>query len=354
VPTSPIAVNASIIGDRPSGVGQYAQNLIDALDELGCRLSIHASPRWLVRRDRGAIRHVARLLWCQTTLRRRVARERSLVLLNPIPEGVLRCGVRQVTVLHDVIPLAFPHAFPRQRWYFRRFVPAVLRESCVVITVSEATRAQAIAAYGLAPDRVRTIPCGYDAARFCPDGDAVADDGVPYVLFVGNILPHKNLARLVDAFASVVRHVPARLVIVGKGRPGQVARLEARAAATGVPLELRSYVSPAELPALYRGARLVVLPSLAEGFGLTALEAMASGTPVVAASTSSLPEVVGDAGVLVDPRDIRSIAEGIVRVLTDDMLREDLIARGLARASRFSWERTAREVRAVLDEVARR
>jgi glycosyltransferase involved in cell wall biosynthesis len=106
------------------------------------------------------------------------------------------------------------------------------------------------------------------------------------------------------------------------------------------------------LPALYRGARLLAMPSLAEGFGLPALEAMACGTPVVVGNTSARPEVVGDAGLLVDPGDTAAIADAVLRVLTQDPLRKELIARGLTRAAEFSWERTARQTLNVLDEVA--
>jgi len=133
----------------------------------------------LTRPDRGVRGHVARLLWCQTALRARVGLERPRVLLNTLPEGVLRCRVPQVTVVHDLIPLAFPRDYPRQQFYFRRLVPAILRESRAVIAVSEATRREVIAAYGLGPERVRAIPNGYDPAEFAPVGPATADGGSP-------------------------------------------------------------------------------------------------------------------------------------------------------------------------------
>jgi glycosyltransferase involved in cell wall biosynthesis len=262
------------------------------------------------------------LLWCQTALRWRV--RGADVLLNPLPEGVLSSAVPQVTVLHDLIPLTFPALYPRQQWYFRRLVPAILRQSRMVLTLSEATRRQALDTYDLSLERTRVIPTGYDRRVFRAEGPARGDGGLPYVLFVGNILPHKNVVRLVDAFTLVGRRTAARLVVAGQGWPSEVALVQARVAEAGVPIELRSYVAHAELPALYRGARVVVVPSLAEGFGLTALEAMASGTPVVASNTTSLPEVVGDAGLLVDPTDVRAIADAITAVLTDDALHKDL------------------------------
>ena len=363
---SPVAVNASILGPAPSGLGQYALGLVQSLDPLREGLVVYTSYREalsglratvrrispLTRPDRGVRGHVARLLWCQTALRARVGLERPGVLLNTLPEGVLRCQVPQVTVVHDLIPLAFPREYPRQQFYFRRLVPAILRESRAVIAVSEATRREVLAAYGLRPERVHVIPNGYDHAEFVPVGPATDDGGVPYVLYVGNLLPHKNLPRLIEAVARVARQFPVRLVVAGSGTPGRLAELRRLAENAGSLLELMPYVSQRALPALYRGASLVAMPSLAEGFGLPPLEAMACGTPVVVGNTSAMPEVVGDAGLLIDPEDTSAISDAILRLLTQEPLRKDLIARGLARAAAFSWERTARQVLAVLDEVA--
>jgi glycosyltransferase involved in cell wall biosynthesis len=262
------------------------------------------------------------------------------VLLNTLPEGVLRCCVPQVTVVHDLIPLAFPRDYPRQQLYFRRLVPAILRESRAVIAVSEATRREVINAYGLSPERVRAIPNGYDPTKFGPIGPATHDGGIPYVLYVGNLLPHKNLPRLIEAVARVTRQSPVRLVIAGGGTPGRVAELRRLGDRVGARLELMPYVPQGELPALYRGARLLALPSLAEGFGLPALEAMACGIPVVVANGSAMPEVVGDAALLVDPEDTSAISDAILRLLTQDPLRKELIARGLVRAAAFSWTRS--------------
>ncbi len=364
--SSSVAVNASVLGREPSGLGQYALGLVRSLDPLREGLVVYASCpealsglRATVRRispltrpERGVRGHVARLLWCQTALRARVGLDRAGVLLNTLPEGVLRCRVPQVTVVHDLIPLAFPHDYPRQQFYFRRLVPAILRESRAVIVGSQATGAHVIAAYGLGADRVRVIADGYDPAEFAPVGPATDDGGVPYVLYVGNLLPHKNLPRLIEAVGRAARHSPVRLVIAGRGAPRRLAELRKLAESAGSRLELMPYVSRQALPALYRGASLVAMPSLAEGFGLPALEAMACGTPVVVGKTSAMPEVVGDAGLLVDPEDTGAISDAILRLLTQDPLRKELVARGLARATTFSWERTARQVLAVLEEVA--
>ena len=179
----------------------------------------------------------------------------------------------------------------------------------------------------------------------------VAEDP-PFVLFVGNILPHKNLLRLLDAFTLVARRVACRLVIRGDGHPTHVREIRDRVETLECRdrIAFRSYVSMEDLGALYRAARLVVLPSLYEGFGLTALEAMACGTPVVASNTASIPEVAGDAALLVDPTDAVEMADAIHRGLTDDRLRAEVTRRGPARARLFSWQRTAKELLAAIAE----
>jgi glycosyltransferase involved in cell wall biosynthesis len=168
-------------------------------------------------------------------------------------------------------------------------------------------------------------------------------------------MPHKNLIRLVEAFAAT--KVPSsRLVICGWGRHPCVQALQTRIAALelGSRVDWHPYVSDAELLRLYRGARMLLLPSLYEGFGLTALEAMACGTPVIAGNLSSLPELVGDAAVMVDPTDPGGIADAIDRLFADDCLVAELSARGLARSRLFPWERTAATLRTVLHEATGR
>ena len=361
-----VAVNASIIGPRSSGLGQHARGLVRALDSLHAPLVIHTAMPTAVARLRAAVRpatslilpdrgirsHLLRLLWTQLALPRRVAREGTDVLVNTIPEGPLAASVPQVTVVHDLIPVDFPAEYPRQQLYFRHLVPAMLRRAGMVVAVSEATRQRVLSAYRLPPARVRTVLNGFDAELFSAEGPAVGDGGLPYVLFVGNLLPHKNLPRLVEAFAGAAARTPARLVVVGGGRPHAIAQVRALAERVRATVEVRQFVPSAELAPLMRGARALVMPSLAEGFGLPALEAMACGTPVIAANVSSLPEVVGDAGLLVDPLDVAALTDAIARVLSDDRLRKELSARGLERATRFSWTRCAAELLSIVREVA--
>ena len=356
-----LAINAAILGQHPTGLGYYAFHLISNLAALGEDLVVYTSRPDLftsmraevhtvspaMRPERGARGHLRRLLWVQTGLRARVRVAKPRALLNLMPEGLLAPGLPQVTTVHDVLPLLYPGAYPRQRYYFRHYVPAVLRASRAIIVISESTRRDVLRFYDVPPEKVHVVLSGYDSERFVPRPDsAPPPEGEPYLLYVGNVMPHKNLLRLVEAFALVSRELPIRLVLRGWGRPRHVRALRDRLGELGLEsrVDWQPYAPDDELLALYRGARAVVLPSLHEGFGLTVLEAMACGTPVVASGVSSIPEVVGDAGVLVDPLQPTSIADGLCRILTDDGLRKELRERGLERARRFSWEATARAV----------
>jgi glycosyltransferase involved in cell wall biosynthesis len=358
-----VAINASVLGAQPSGLGRYASGLVHGLSGAGLDLVVYTSmpeavanlparvhrASQLLRPERGPVGHLARLAWCQIGLRLRVQRDRPTLLLNPLPEGLVLSPVPQVSVIHDLIPLAFPRAFPRQQWYFRRLVPAVLRASRAVVAVSEATRQLAIATYGLDPTLVHTVPNGHDT-KFCPEGPS-ASSGIPYVLYVGNALPHKNLPRLIEAFASIRRTVTARLVVIGAGRARDAMALNDLARRLGAPVENHGFVSDRELIEWYRGARALVLPSLMEGFGLTALEAMACGTPPIVSRIPSLMDLVGEAGIQADPANTAELADAMCRLLTDDGLRKDLRERALERAAEFTWARTAREVEAILRGV---
>jgi glycosyltransferase involved in cell wall biosynthesis len=359
-----IAINAAVVGERPTGLSVFASNLIDALAGLGERLLVYTSrpqagtaPGVDVRRIPAAVRpslgvrgHAARLLWTQTGLRARVRHDRPTLLLHPVPDGLFFPPVPQIATVQDLVPLRFADQYPRQRHYFRYYVPALLRDCQAVLTISEAARRDVVSFYGVPPARVFVAPCGYDPRHFNPEGPGEAGEE-PYALYVGNVMPHKNLLRLVEAFARATPGGRGRLRIRGWGQARHVRALRERIARLGLEprVDWQPYATAEALPPLYRGARMLLLPSLAEGFGLTALEAMACGTPVVTSNTSAMPEVVGDAALLVDPLDTGGLAEAIARVFSDDRLVKDLRERGLARAPQFTWARTGRAAQAAID-----
>jgi len=365
---SGIAVNASIIGESPTGLGLYAINLIRALDHVrddlrvytSCPASLGAlrarvSPATpLIRPERGLRGHFMRLLWVQSSLRLRVRAARVEVLLNTVPEAILGSSVPQVTVVHDLLPLFFPAEYPRQQYYFRSLVPRVLRASRVVIADSESTRRDIIESYGLPAPKVRVIYPGYHPGTYFADPvERAAPGDESYILYVGNLLPHKNLLSLLDALAIVRRRRRARLIIRGEGQPTYARAVHERVETLGLQaaVSFQGYATEGTLRDLYARAACVVLPSLREGFGLPVLEAMACGTPVITSSSSSLPEVAGDAALQVDPHDTIDLASAMYRVLTDAELRVELRERGLKWVRSFSWQRTAEQMSQLMDDV---
>ena len=257
-----------------------------------------------------------------------------------------------VLTVHDLIFRHLPQHHKRlNRWYLNLAMPLYVRRATHLIAVSEATRRDLMAAYGVPAEKITVI---YEAAdpRFGPR-DALeqqtirANYGLPpaYFLYLGTIEPRKNLLRLLRAWEPLYLAGEAPpLVIVGKrgwlSEPFFEA-VERSPAREG--LILTGYVLDDDLPALIAAATAFVFPSLYEGFGLPPLEAMACGTPVLCSDRSSLPEVVGDAALLFDPTDEEAIRAAMRRIWADEALREALRRRGMARAKRFSWRRTAEE-----------
>ncbi len=235
----------------------------------------------------------------------------------------------------------------------------------LVLVYSEHTRRDAAARLGLDADRIRVTPLAADPA-FRPVGDrgeirgvvsAYGLDDRPYFLAVGRLEARKNLVRAVEAMALFRRANPEfrhRLVLAGE-RAWNSGAVFAAIEREGLSGEVRhlDFVTAGDLPALVAGAEALIHPSLYEGFGLPPLEAMACGTPVIAADATALPELVGDAGVLVDPHDAGALAAAMVRVATDADLRRGLVARGFDRARQYTWEMTARSTLAVYEEAMR-
>jgi len=364
-----VGINASIIGESPTGLGLYAINLIRALDTLRDGLRVYtSSPQALgrlrarilpatplARPERGLRGHFMRLIWVQTALRVRARAAGIEALLNMVPEAILGSPIPQVTVVHDLLPLFFPAEYPRQQYYFRSLVPRVLRSSRVLVADSESTRRDITQSYGIAPDKVRVIYPGYDPDTYSANGSDRPLRSVEgsYLLYVGNLLPHKNLLSLLDALAILRRRYRTRLIIRGDGQPAYARAVRERVETLGLGdlVSFQGYAAEGALRDLYAGAACLVLPSLREGFGLPVLEAMACGTPVITSSSSSLPEVGGDAALRVDAHDAIDLADAMYRVLTDTNLREDLRERGLKWVRAFSWRRTAEQISRLLDEV---
>src|SRR5712692_6885939 len=296
----------------------------------------------------------------QVTIPIKLRRLGAELLHSPHYVRPLLCTIPSVVTIHDCIHLLFPEYLPsRMGWRYAHFMMgSAIRRSALVFTVSEAARGDILRFYPWAdPERVLVVPNAIDATMLEDPGPEEMERVKEryqirgrFVLFAGNIKPHKNLERLIVAFG-LLKQRPGnddvKLLIIGD-EVNRYGSLRRAVEAAGVRQDVRffGFVPDHTLAALYRLASVFVFPSLYEGFGLPPLEAMACGTPVVTSSLSSLPEVVGDAAVLVDPYHPEDIARGLEDVLSDPALQADLSARGRARAHEFSWERSAQAIHA--------
>lgn len=263
---------------------------------------------------------------------------------------------RKLVTIHDLSFLLYPQ-FAAQGMvrYLSSAVPRSLNRAHAILADSEATRQDLVRLLGVDARRVDVVYPGV-SPRFQPLPHAQAEAvrrklGLPerFLLFVSTLEPRKNLVRLLEAFARAIAPGFADMKLVIGGRRGWLygdifAAIERLGLAERV--HVLDFVDDNDLPALYNLAWAFTYPSIYEGFGLPALEALACGTPVLTANNSSLPEVVGDAAVLVDASDVGAIADGLARIIADEALRARLRAAGPARASQFGWEQAARQVRA--------
>ncbi len=255
---------------------------------------------------------------------------------------------RCVFTVHDLIHLRVAgEAGGLKRAYYERLVKPAVRQSFKVLTVSEYSRADVLDWSGADATQVVNVGSGVDAMFFAPISPH--DPGFPYLLYVGARKPHKNLDRLLAAFAASKARAQLRLVLTG---PADAA-FEAQVTALGLSgrVHYAGRIPEAALPSWYRGATALLFPSLFEGFGLPPVEAMAGGTPALVANTTSLPEAVGDAAVLVEAQSVESIRDGIDRIVFDSALRARLREAGPAQARRHSWDAVAARVRSVLDAL---
>jgi glycosyltransferase involved in cell wall biosynthesis len=354
---------SSAANDR-GGMGRYAASIAEALVLLGVPLSA------FVNDTRGTVLPPPltdlRVVSAGLPLRRWRLRAAVSYFGGPTMDRVFgRIGLFHATdhllpkiaapsvfTLHDTAYLRFARYYlPRNRIYLREMIPRFLRRADRVIAVSEQTKRDALEFYGIDPVRITVIPEGVDRA-FRPDVDRslIADVRRRYrlperfVLNVGTIQPRKNLVTLLDAFDAIrPRHRDVGLVIAGaKGwlYEGVLSRIRERGLGSDVILTGR--VDDADLPAIFNAAEIFAYPSVYEGFGLPPLEALACGTPVLCSDASSLPEVVGDAGILIPPNDLDAWVYELDRLLSDEGARRDVGRRGPERASTFTWEEAGR------------
>ena len=277
------------------------------------------------------------------------------VVHYPVLAPALAYGGPSVVTAHDLTNHLFPRRANLRSWVYYRYILRMgATRATSVIAVSRNTRNDIVRLWGLASERVEVI---YEAASPVFDGRLANPSRAEenYFLAVGTVEPNKNFARLLEAYGAARSRLPDDTNLVVVGQPGwQYNGVLRSAHELGLNGSVRfiGYVPDADLADLYSGALAFVYPSLYEGFGLPPLEAMACGAPVIASRASSLPEVVGEAGLLVDPLDVEDIAAAMVRVASDPALREAMRGAGRARARQFSWQECARRTLAVLEKAA--
>lgn len=301
-------------------------------------------------------------LWTHARLSVEVLRHPPDVLFIPahvLPLGApFVRGMRTVVTIHDLGYLRYPETHTTaHRLYLRLSTVWSARAASHLIAVSRATRDDLVRLARVPPAKVTVVHHGL-AERFQRSTanparvQAIVGEDRPYFLYVGTIQPRKNLARLIEAFAQFRADglQPAPFLVIAGKRGWLSDGIAERAAELGVADCVRfvGYVADEDLPALYRGALAFVFPSLYEGFGMPVLEAMACGAPVLTSTTSSLPEVAGNAALLVDPLDTRAIASGLARLARDAALRESLRIQGCRWVAHFTWDRCAEETLRVL------
>ncbi len=279
-------------------------------------------------------------------------------VLPPLTPG------KTVVTIHDCIHLRFPQYLPNRlaHWYAQVFLAGAARKASRVITVSEASKRDIIHFLHTPASKVEVVYNGFDERLTSPspeDEARVRDRfqlDAPFVLYAGNIKPHKNVDRLIEAFAQLRQRgmTSVKLLIIGDdiSKYSNLRRLVHRHQ-LHQQVRFLGFVSTDTLAALYQLAQVFVFPSLYEGFGLPPLEAMANGTPVITSNVSSLPEVVGDAALLIDPLDSESLADAMYRVLNEPDLRADLVRRGHERVKAFSWDRSVERTHQIYLDVMR-
>ena len=370
-----IGFNAQIISGSDAGVATYAKNLIKHLVRLNSNHELYffGSPDFLDVTEDGRIHLIPtsrsvnggwkRILWEQFILPSKVKRNQMDVMFYPDHTGsIFRNLKRTIITIHDLSFMAMPETFPfTTRTYKSLAVQQSIRKADLIIAVSQATKNECIRLLNIPEDKIKVVHNGIDKSFKKNIEKDLLDNARRkfglfgrFILFVGTLEPRKNIVRIIRAYHHLRNsfHVQQDLVISGK--KGwlyseifhEVERLRLKKH-----VHFLDYVTQKDLVSLYSLADMFVYPSLYEGFGFPPLEAMACETPVVSSNISSMPEVLGDAAVLVNPYSVEEITTAMSKVLLDNELRMKLISRGLERVKNLSWEKSSEQLLKVFEEI---
>ena len=358
-----ILINLSVVFSQPTGISNYATNLVPHLKYLQPTLlaadnypdfNCYSIPNNLTPAQ-GKKGHFYRLWWTQFQLPRICKHLNSQLLFSPLPEAPLYSRYRYIVTVHDVIPLRFPKRFSPLTPYHRYYIPEVLKQAEHIICNSLATARDITDLFQIEAHKITPIPLAYDANRFqCSQNFSLQNShrkhNIQYFIYIGRQDPHKNVHRLIAAFAGLPHNKDYELWIAGSQDKRYTSALKKLATEldVGEQVKFLDYVSVKELPNIINRAIALVFPSLWEGFGFPVLEAMACGTPVITSNISSLPEVAGDAAILIDPYNQNEITAAMHALASDHQLCSRLSQQGLEQASKFTWEKTGKATAEIL------
>jgi glycosyltransferase involved in cell wall biosynthesis len=363
-------VNLSFLAEKPTGIDYYAQEMIPHFSQGKFTALTHSPIQnldcYVIQSNRqhqtGAgstfKRHLNRLFWTQFKLPKIYQKLQAKLLFSPVPEAPLWSNCRHIVTVHDFIPLRFPRRTSPLIPYHKYYIPQVVQQAQHVICNSEATARDIHHFCGVSANKITPILLGYNSQHFYPrknqqsliqSGDR-PNDYPNYFLYIGRCDPHKNLARVITAFSQLEINDDHQLYLLGSTDNRHTPLLRQQITELGLTdrVKFLDYVPYDDLPGVISGAIALVFPSLWEGFGLPILEAMGCGTPVITSNLASMPEVAGDAAILVDPYNTAEIADAMGAIAKDTQLRSKLSALGLARVRQFSWAKTAQQTEEIL------
>ncbi|KXB08104.1 hypothetical protein AKJ55_01440, partial [candidate division MSBL1 archaeon SCGC-AAA382M17] len=343
---------------NPSGIGAYAREICKHMDKNEVEIFKIPSSSQFRKNSANLMFDRIKTRFLEPILFTIEAKNKKLDLVHTLSEtSIFEIDKPLITTIHDLTKFFYPNS--KIPFLDQVAMKRKISLSDYFITPSSSTKKDLIRFFGLQREKIKVIPLGVDREFFnpknkenCPNMEYSTKK--PYILFLGDLIPRKNLLSLIKAF-SILKNRKVQLVIGGGERCGGEYKSKLIALADNLNIKERieflGYVTKKRLPYLYSNAEVFVYPSLYEGFGIPLLEAMACGTPVITSSISSLPEVIGNAGMMIDPHDIEGLSEAIHKVIKSDTLQRKMKRKGMKRAKRFSWEKTAKKTFQVYNKV---
>ena len=351
-------INLSVLMPEPTGISVYANNILPQLQQLNPTLLVANNiPNfncYLISNNmtpaQGTQGHLRRLFWTQVQLPNIYKKLQANLLFSPLPEAPLFSRCRYIVMTHDLIPLRFPKPGSRLTAYFKYYIPQVLSRAEHIICNSQATAKDITDFFQIPAGKITPIPLGYDSQRFHFLDLPMKN----YFLYLGRHDHYKNLHQLIEAFANLPNFSEYELWFAGPTDNTYTPILKTQIKELGLInlVKFLDYVPGAELPKIINQAIALVFPSLWEGFGFPVLEAMGCGTPVITSNISSLPEVAGDAAILVNPKNVGEITDAMNIIANDPVERSRLMTLSLARAKEFSWEKTGLATRQIIQQFS--